>query len=173
VVDIAGAQTAFGLVGQLQRIDLRLSPGFDPAQLVLPAGWRLAKAQDSEQRVSQVSRAYRVNLTVLALVALFVGGFLVFSVLALSVAQRVPQLALLGVLGLSAAERGAWIRSECWAIGLLGSVLGGAAGGRLGRRLLSGHCAALAVVAFGGGQLCCPRRGCRAARRLAPVTPSG
>ena len=36
------------------------------------------------QRVANVSRAYRVNLTVLALVALFTGAFLVFSILALS-----------------------------------------------------------------------------------------
>jgi putative ABC transport system permease protein len=33
---------------------------------------------------ANVSRAYRVNLTVLALVALFTGAFLVFSILSLS-----------------------------------------------------------------------------------------
>ena len=58
-----------------------------------------AAADEAEQRVSQLSRAYRVNLTVLALVALFTGAFLVFSVLALSVAQRASAFALLAVLG--------------------------------------------------------------------------
>ena len=48
---------------------------------------------DAEQRISNLSRAYRVNLTVLALVALFTGAFLVFSVLALSVAKRAQQFA--------------------------------------------------------------------------------
>jgi putative ABC transport system permease protein len=146
VADLAGVQSTFELIGRLSRIDLRLAPGFDAQRLSLPAGWRIAQAQDGEQRVSQLSRAYRVNLTVLALVALFVGGFLVFSVLALSVAQRVPQFALLGVLGLSAAERGAWIRAECLVIGLAGSVLGVAAGTGLAK-------AALAVLAgdLGGG----------------------
>ena len=54
----------------------------------LPAGVRAVAPDDAAQNVSQLSRAYRVNLTVLALVALFVGAFLVYSVVALSVAQR-------------------------------------------------------------------------------------
>jgi putative ABC transport system permease protein len=49
---------------------------------------QIAEPGDAAQRVSNLSRAYRVNLTVLALVALFTGAFLVFSVLALSVAKR-------------------------------------------------------------------------------------
>ena len=135
VIDIAGAQAHFGLQGRLSRIDLRLVAGARaqelqgalPAQALqgaLPAQWRLAAADDAAQRMAHVSRAYRVNLTVLALVALFVGAFLVFSVLALSVAQRTPGLALLGVLGLSAAERGALVRAECALLGIAGSVLG-------------------------------------------------
>jgi putative ABC transport system permease protein len=130
VVDIAAAQALFGFDGRLSRIDLRLEPGVgtDALAAALPAGLRLAPADEAEQRVSQMSRAYRVNLTVLALVALFVGGFLVFSVVALSVAQRTPALALLGVLGLPAAGRRALVLAECAAIGLAGSVLGLALG---------------------------------------------
>jgi putative ABC transport system permease protein len=57
-------------------------------------------------------------------VALFVGAFLVFSVVSLSVAQRTPAFALLGVLGLSAAERRQWVLAECALLGLVGSTLG-------------------------------------------------
>jgi putative ABC transport system permease protein len=71
-----------------------------------------------------LSRAYRVNLTVLALVALFVGGFLVYSVVSLSVAQRTPALALLGVLGLTARERRTLVLAECAVLGVAGSALG-------------------------------------------------
>ena len=126
VIDIAGAQAHFGLEGRLSRIDLRLAAGARAEDLrdALPATWRLAAADDATQRMANVSRAYRVNLTVLALVALFVGAFLVFSVLALSVAQRTPGLALLGVLGLSAAERGSLVRTECALLGVAGSVIG-------------------------------------------------
>jgi putative ABC transport system permease protein len=92
------------------------------------------------QRISNLSRAYRVNLTVLALVALFTGAFLVFSVLALSVAQRAQQFALLGVLGPRRA-------SACAGAGRVGPA------GRwwAARRRGAGHgLAALALRLLGG-----------------------
>ncbi len=132
VMDIAGAQSHFGWLGRLSRIDLRLQPGSDRAALLqrlqLPAGVAVVAADDDEQRVSNLSRAYRVNLTVLAGVALFVGAFLVFSVVSLSVAQRTPGLALLGVLGLTASERRSLVLIECALLGMAGSVLGLALG---------------------------------------------
>lgn len=128
VIDIAGAQQHFGLLGRLTRIDLRLSPGVSSGpwlqRQALPPALRAAAADDAAQKVSSLSRAYRVNLTVLALVALFVGGFLVFSVLALSVAQRTPVFALLGVLGLGAAERRRLVLLECLLVGVVGSAVG-------------------------------------------------
>jgi putative ABC transport system permease protein len=128
VMDIAAAQAAFGLEGRLTRIDLRLQPGTTVQallqRLALPPGVQAQAPDEAEQRVSQLSRAYRVNLTVLALVALFVGAFLVFSVVALSVAQRTPGLALLGVLGLAAADRRRLVLTECALLGAAGSALG-------------------------------------------------
>jgi putative ABC transport system permease protein len=78
--------------------------------------------------VSNLSRAYRVNLTVLALVALFTGAFLVFSVLALSVAQRGPQFALLAVLGATPRQRLALVLAESALLGVAGSLAGLALG---------------------------------------------
>lgn len=131
VMDLSAAQARFA-PGKLSRIDMRLAGGADVRALrqalQLPDGLQLAEPQAAAQKVSDLSRAYRVNLTVLALVALFVGGFLVFSVLALSVAQRTPQLALLGVLGLSAHQRRGLVLAESAAIGALGGVLGLALG---------------------------------------------
>src|SRR6185369_7994159 len=101
-MDIAGAQVALGMLGRVQRIDVRLASGADRdavvASLRLPPGVRAGEPGEAGERVSNVSRAYRVNLTVLALVAMFTGAFLVFSILALSVAQRAQSLALLAVL---------------------------------------------------------------------------
>jgi len=145
VVDIAGAQAAFDRLGRLHRIDVRLVRGADRAavlrELALPAGVRAADPDEAAQRVSNVSRAYRVNLTVLALVALFTGAFLVFSILSLSVAQRQPQLALLGVLGLSARERLRLVLVEAALLGTVGSAAGLAVGTAL---------AALALRLLGG-----------------------
>jgi putative ABC transport system permease protein len=145
VMDIAAAQDLFGKAGQLTRIDVRLKPGADPASFIaslqLPPHITAAAPGDAAQRVSQLSRAYRVNLTVLALVALFTGAFLVFSVLSLSVAKRAQQFALLGVLGLTGRERLQLVLTESLLLGLLGSALGIALGSAL---------AALALRVLGG-----------------------
>ena len=136
LMDIGAAQAFFGKEGQLSRIDLRLQPGVDRAAFVRglqrSAGWpanvTLTEPADALAQVSNMSRAYRVNLSVLALVALFTGSFLVFSVLSLSVAKRSQQFALLGVLGLSARSRLSLVLWESLALGLLGSATGIALG---------------------------------------------
>ena len=136
VMDIGAAQDLFDLGGRLTRIDLRLAPGIDRAAFVRAleqsAGWpsnvQIAEPGDAAERVSNLSRAYRVNLTVLALVALFTGAFLVFSVLALSVAKRAQQFALLGVLGLTPRGRLQLVLAESLALGVAGSLAGIALG---------------------------------------------
>jgi len=148
VMDVAAAQALLDPAdtgGRLQRIDLQLQPGARLPDVLtalrLPPGVVSESPDEASQRVSNVSRAYRVNLTVLALVALFTGAFLVFSIQSLSVAKRMPSLALLGVLGLSARERLRLVLWESAAVGLIGSVLGLAVGtglAALALRLLSG-----------------------------------
>jgi putative ABC transport system permease protein len=132
VMDIAAMQDFFGLSGQLSRVDLRLRAGVDRVAFARqlqaspdwPAGARVVEPGDAAQRINDLSRAYRVNLTVLALIALFTGGFLVYSVLALSVTRRSQQFALLGVLGLTGQQRLALVLMEAAALGLVGSGLG-------------------------------------------------
>ncbi|MGJ7489703.1 FtsX-like permease family protein [Variovorax sp. ZT4R33] len=149
VMDIAAAQELFGRIGQLTRIDLRLASGTDRAAFTRalesahdwPPNVRIAEPGDAAERVSNLSRAYRVNLTVLALVALFTGAFLVFSVLALSVAKRAQQFALLGVLGLTPRGRLGLVLAESLLLGLVGSVTGivlGTALAALALRVLGG-----------------------------------
>ncbi|QNP49631.1 ABC transporter permease [Diaphorobacter aerolatus] len=149
VMDIGAAQDFFARAGELSRIDLQLREGLDLAKLrrdwqSLP-GWPgnvlISAPGDTNERVGNLSRAYRVNLTVLALVALFTGAFLVYSVLALGVAQRAPQLALIAVLGVTPQQRRVLVLAEAGLIGVIGSVLGvalGAALAALALRLLGG-----------------------------------
>ena len=149
VMDIGALQDLFGRGGQLSRVDLRLLAGTDReafARTVMEdQGWgpnlRLAPPADGLQRIGNVSRAYRVNLTVLALVALFTGSFLVFSVLALSVAKRAQQFALLDVLGMGARARLQLVLAEALVLGSVGSAAGIALGSGLAwlaLRLLGG-----------------------------------
>jgi len=145
VMDIAGAQTHFDRVGALSRIDVRLAPGArqEAVMAALDAGpdVRAAAPDEAVLRMARLSQSYRVNLSVLSLVALFTGGFLVFSVQSLAVAKRIPQLALLGVLGMDGRQR----RTLVWADSLMVGALGGAAGLALGTAL-----AAAALRSLGG-----------------------
>lgn len=136
VMDIAALQQKLQRFDSIDRIDLLLADSASRSQIAtalhaLPA-WQsqilIQQASDDQQRVGEMSRAYRVNLTVLALVALFTGAFLVFSVLALSVAQRAPQFALLAVLGATPRQRMALVLLEALALGLIGSLAGIALG---------------------------------------------
>ncbi|MEY2885052.1 MAG: hypothetical protein RL490_2776, partial [Pseudomonadota bacterium] len=108
VLDIADAQWRFGQLGRLQRLDIRLAVGADRDAVLarlaalLPADAELGSPQTAAARSDSLSRAYRVNLEMLAMVALLTGGFLVYSAQALAVARRRPQFALLRVLGLPA-----------------------------------------------------------------------
>jgi putative ABC transport system permease protein len=145
VMDVAAAQDLLQRLGELSRIDLRLAPGASAEtvlrELALPPNLIAQRPEQAGERVSNLSRAYRVNLTVLALVALFTGAFLVFSVLSLSVARRQQQFALLGVLGLSGQQRLRLVLAESALLGALGSVLGVALGSALAwlaLRLLGG-----------------------------------
>jgi putative ABC transport system permease protein len=147
VMDIAALQAMMGMQGRISRIDVKLTdtaradPRAALSSLPLPAGVTLQNPLDASERTSNLSRAYRVNMTVLALVALFTGAFLVFSVLSLAVAKRGQQLALLGVLGLTPRERLQLVMSEAAALGVVGAITGialGTALAALGLRLLGG-----------------------------------
>ncbi len=155
VMDIGALQWRFHQLGKLSRIDLKLRDGVDRAAFErglarelerdFPGRFRVAAPNDANQesRNNNLSRAYRVNLTVLALVALFTGAFLVFSTQALSVLRRRSQFALLRVLGLPRRLLLRQVLVEGASLGVIGSLLGIAAGYGL----------AAAALAFFGGDL--------------------
>ncbi|HBY37597.1 MAG: ABC transporter permease [Delftia sp. 13_1_40CM_3_66_6] len=139
VMDIGALQDSLQRWGQVDRIDVLLAEGATRESLLAelrrlpdwPAQALASRPGDDQQRIAEMSRAYRVNLTVLALVALFTGAFLVFSVLALSVAQRAPQFALLAVLGLTPRQRLGLVLLESLLLGMVGSAAGIALGAGL------------------------------------------
>ncbi|PAX08167.1 FtsX-like permease family protein [Sphingomonas lenta] len=144
VLDIAAAQWRFGRLGRLDRIDLKLADRTAAEAALsdlLPADATLSGAEAEAQQGAGLSRAYRVNLDMLALVALLTGGFLVFSAQSLSVARRLRAFALLRTLGLPKRGIVAAVAAEGLLIGLIGSAAGLAIGYGL---------ASLALRLFGG-----------------------
>jgi putative ABC transport system permease protein len=134
VMDIAGAQSNFDRLGLITRLDLRLQPGValagfrDRLQQRLPAGIVVERPEASLAASASVSRSYRVNMNVLALVALFTGGLLVFSTQALAVVRRRAHFALLRVLGVTRRGLVGSLLAEGALIGAVGSALGLVAG---------------------------------------------
>lgn len=131
---IATAQWRFGRLGQLNRIDVRVKKDFPRGDVersiarLLPPGAQVAPVQALEEASSYPSRSYRVNLNVLAMVALFTGGFLVFSAQVLEIARRRGEHALLRVLGLERRGVLRLVLLEAAVLGVLGSLLGLALG---------------------------------------------
>lgn len=134
VMDIAAAQQAFGRIGRLTRVDLRLAPGVDRAAArarlapLLPAGVTLLAPEAAQAQVAGLSRAYRVNLTMLAVIALVTGGFLVFSTQLMAVVRRRQELAFLRALGVDRPMLLHGLVAEGAAVGLVGGALGVALG---------------------------------------------
>ncbi len=130
LIDIAAAQWTFERLGRINRIDLRLPPGADVEGLrrelaqQLPAGVLAVTPEVERDRAVTVTRAYRVNLNMLALVALWTGAFLVFSTQSLSVLRRRQSLALLRALGVTRGQLQRALIGEGAVLGALGAALG-------------------------------------------------
>jgi putative ABC transport system permease protein len=129
-MDIGAAQQTFERIGLITRVALDLLPGADTAAFVesmssqLPPGVVIETPQAATQANARLTRAYRINLNVLALVALFTGGLLVFSTQAASIVRRRAQLALLRVIGVTRKGLLGLLLAEGACVGLLGAGLG-------------------------------------------------
>ena len=154
VMDIAAAQWRFGRLGRIDRLDLLLAdrPAAETAlATLLPADAMLSTEATRGAQGAALSRAYRVNLDMLALVALLTGGFLVYSAQSLSVARRQRVFALLRTLGMPRGGVIAAVVAEGLAIGIVGAAWGLAAGYGLGWAALRWFGGDLGAGYFAGG----------------------
>jgi putative ABC transport system permease protein len=130
MLDIGTAQWRLDRLGRLDRVDLRLAPGADPlavqdaVRALLPPGVRLTTPGEASDDAVRLSRAYRSNLTALALVALFTGAFLVYATQSLAVARRRREIALLHAMGMTVREQLAASLLSGALVGTLGAALG-------------------------------------------------
>src|SRR5258706_5855764 len=134
LLDIGTAQWRLERLGELNRLDVRLARGAEREAVrrglaaLAPPGVSVSSVGELEEASAYPSRAYRVNMNVLALVALFTGGFLVFSAQALEAARRRGEHALLRVLGLTRAQLARLVLGQAALLGAARGVLAGAAG---------------------------------------------
>lgn len=129
VLDLGVAQWRLGGLGQLSRLDIQLVDGASLQDLAVALehsnlDLKLVTADDRDRRMSNLSRAYRVNLSVLALVALFTGAFLVFTTISFSVLRQQSQLALLSVLGAGRTWLFGLVLTQALLVAAIGGLLG-------------------------------------------------
>ncbi len=137
IVDVATAQEILGLEGRLSRIDLELADGEAAAvERWLPPGTELVAKSARTGALEQMTRAFRLNLTALSLLALLVGAFLIYNAMTFSVVQRRPLLGTLRTLGVTRRQVFGLVLAEAALVGLAGSALGLLAGVALAQGLV-------------------------------------
>ena len=106
ITDIATFQEFTGLYGLVDRIDLRLKPGVGEQGLaqirrMLPESVVLGSPSAAKESGRGMIRSYQLNLSILSFASLFVGMFLIYSLVALNAASRRHELAVLRSTGAS------------------------------------------------------------------------
>ncbi|MBT8372761.1 MAG: ABC transporter permease, partial [Deltaproteobacteria bacterium] len=106
LTDIATFQEFTGLHGFVDRIDLLFKPDTSSADLdeiaeKLPVSVTIGAPSATKKSGQEMIRAYQLNLSILSFASLFVGMFLVYSLVALNAATRRHELAVLRSTGAS------------------------------------------------------------------------
>jgi putative ABC transport system permease protein len=142
VVDVGLGQELFGIEGRLSRIDLVLPEGEAGEKLAadlggwLPEGTRILEVGTRAAGLSQMIRAFDLNLTALSLLALIFGMFLIYNTMTFSVVQRRTLFGSLRALGVTRRELLFLVLRESAILGTVGTALGLALGIILGRGLV-------------------------------------
>jgi putative ABC transport system permease protein len=134
IIPLRTAQRLLGDEG-VSRVDIVIGEGATPLEVtqalevaltaepyVLSSPVELA----SSLRVSTAD--FRSTTALIAAVALFVGAFLIFNTLSMTVTERVRELGLLRAAGATRAQVGRFVMLQAVILGIAGSLLGVAAG---------------------------------------------
>jgi putative ABC transport system permease protein len=133
--DTPTAQTITGAADQFDSIAVVADPGVSqPAlkdriasKLDNKAYQVLTGTQITKENQSDIKNAlqfFNVALLVFALIALFVGTFIIFNTFSIVVAQRLREMALLRAIGASGRQVLASVLTEAVLVGLFASVIG-------------------------------------------------
>jgi putative ABC transport system permease protein len=132
--DPATAQQVFDAPGLFDTIDVAAQPGVSPEvlktriQKVLPADFQAKTGEETAQKQSDdIKNAlsfFNIALLVFAVIALFVGSFIIFNTFQILITQRTRELALLRALGASPAQIRRSVVVEAVIVGLFSSAVG-------------------------------------------------
>lgn len=125
VADIATAQEATDSIGAVERIDLMLTDAqAERVAAALPTGLRLTTTAQRTNVLAQMTRAFHTNLTAMSLLAMLVGGFIVYNTMTFAVLQRRPLLGTLRMQGVTRTQLFALVLVEALVLAAVGALLG-------------------------------------------------
>lgn len=142
VMDIAAAQRTFGLNGRLDRIDVVTQSSSSVEQVaeaiaqILPPSVTVRRPIQRSRQVESMVSAFQMNLSVLSMVGLLVGVFLIYNTVSFTVAQRRREVGILRAIGMSEPMVVGLFLAEAGVFGVAGGVLGGGLGLVLGNVLV-------------------------------------
>lgn len=129
-MDIAQVQSLFGPHTGVTQIDLMVRPGADVSAVAsrlsrsLGAGVDVLTPEQRQRRAEGLLSAFRLNLTALSFISLFVGLFLVYSAMQAALVRRRGEFGLLRSLGATRSQVFSAIAAEVALLGALGVVIG-------------------------------------------------
>ena len=136
ICDILAAQHILQRAGQLDRVEVILVKREARAdseyvgavearlQALLPEGLVLSRAAERAEKRANMTQAFRLNLTILSLIAILVGAYLILQALDGAVVRRRSEMATLRSLGVGARTLFCLCLLEAVLIGLVGSLGG-------------------------------------------------
>jgi putative ABC transport system permease protein len=142
IADVATAQELLGTAGRLSRVDLIAPAGARGEALLarvralLPPDARIEPAGVRASSLDRLTRAFRLNLSALSLLALIVGLFLVYNAMTFSVVARRELFGVLRALGVSRREILALVLGEALLLGVVATAAGLPLGIVLGQGLV-------------------------------------
>jgi putative ABC transport system permease protein len=134
VFTIPAAQELLERPNQFDIIQAAAKPGVTPEELVaeirpiLPATAQVRsgveQADEESAEVAEFTSFFQYFLLAFAAVALFVGAFVIFNTMSITVAQRTRELATLRTIGASRAQLRRAVLLEALVIGVFASLIG-------------------------------------------------
>ncbi|MFM7841277.1 MAG: ABC transporter permease, partial [Nitrospira sp.] len=142
VMDIAAAQSLFGSLGKLDRIDLVTDPARSTSDVAaaiaaaLPPPLTVQRPARRNEQVERMVRSFQLNLATLSGVGLLIGLFLIYNTVDYSVVRHRREIGILCAVGCSRADIGVLFAVEAAVMGVIGGMLGSGGGVLLAQRLV-------------------------------------
>ncbi len=130
IMDLPAAQMAFGKEGRIDRIDVTLLRGEDLETMrkriktAIPGGYGVETPAGRTKQVEVLISHFQKNINLISFIAVFVGMYLIYNAVSISVVQRRKEIGILRALGTTRSQIISLFLGETFVMAIVGSGLG-------------------------------------------------